>query len=49
LKVARDFDVKKYWNERIQNHASLEGVGCRGLGERFNYWLYKAKLRTMKK
>jgi 2-polyprenyl-3-methyl-5-hydroxy-6-metoxy-1,4-benzoquinol methylase len=49
LKLLKDFDVKKYWNERLRDHPSLEGVGCSGLGERFNYWLYKAKLRTMKR
>jgi 2-polyprenyl-3-methyl-5-hydroxy-6-metoxy-1,4-benzoquinol methylase len=48
LKVRRNF-AKKYWNERLRNYPSLEGVGCCGLGEQFNYWLYKAKIRTIER
>ncbi len=35
-----DFEVKKYWENRLNKNFNLEGVGCLGLGEGFNKWLY---------
>lgn len=41
------FDVKEYWEKRLSGCFSLEGVGCLGMGERFNWYLYKLKNRVM--
>ncbi|MFB0522653.1 MAG: class I SAM-dependent methyltransferase [Candidatus Bathyarchaeia archaeon] len=40
-------DVKQYWEKRLSNCFSLEGVGCLGMGERYNWYLYKSKNRVM--
>jgi 2-polyprenyl-3-methyl-5-hydroxy-6-metoxy-1,4-benzoquinol methylase len=49
MKMDKFFDARKYWDERLRKYSSLEGVGCVGLGERFNYWLYKSKVRTVRR
>jgi len=40
---------KKYWNNRLKEHCNLEGVGCLGLGGLFNTYVYKAKVRTLRR
>jgi SAM-dependent methyltransferase len=41
------FNVKEYWEKRLSDYFSLEGVGCLGMGEHFNWYLYKLKNRVM--
>ena len=41
------FDVKEYWEKRLSSCFSLEGVGCLGMSEHFNWYLYKLKNRVM--
>jgi len=41
------FDPRQYWEERLQRHCDLEGVGCEGRSVTLNQFLYRAKTRTM--
>ncbi|MBI4992657.1 MAG: class I SAM-dependent methyltransferase [Candidatus Magasanikbacteria bacterium] len=38
-----DFDSQKYWENRLREKYSLEGVGCLGFGEAYNKWLYRLR------
>ncbi|HEY0744935.1 MAG TPA: class I SAM-dependent methyltransferase [Chryseosolibacter sp.] len=38
-----EFNVKSYWNSRLQNSFGLEAVGYIGLGKRFNEWMYRLR------
>jgi SAM-dependent methyltransferase len=40
-------NTKEYWEERLKRFSGLEGVGCMGLGDLFNSYLYRAKVRTL--
>ena len=44
-----NFDVKEYWDKRLSGFFSLDGVGCLGMGEHFNRYLYRMKDRTLSK
>lgn len=37
------FDAHQYWNTRLREQFSLEGVGWLGMSEPFNRWMYKAR------
>jgi len=43
-----DFDPREYWEQRLSN-MSLNTVGHRNLGGKYNYWLYKIKKRQLEK
>jgi SAM-dependent methyltransferase len=34
------FDPRRYWEQRLSEHYTLDGVGYLGLGEGFNRWMY---------
>jgi SAM-dependent methyltransferase len=40
------FDRKAYWQDRLTEAFSLEGTGYRGMGERYNRWLYRVQRRV---
>jgi len=42
-----NFDPKQYWEERLQKHCDLEGVGCVGRSATLNQFVYRAKTRAM--
>lgn len=37
------FAAKDYWERRLRDHFSLEGVGYLRLGQRFNEWMYRVR------
>ena len=43
------YNPKTYWQERLSEKFRLSGVGYAGFSEYYNKWLYKAKIRTLKK
>jgi predicted rRNA methylase YqxC with S4 and FtsJ domains len=47
--VRRLVDTKEYWEQRLRSFCSLEGVGCIGLGNFFNSYVYRAKIRTLER
>ena len=38
-----DFDPRGYWEQRLSERYSLDGVGWIGLGEAFNTWMYRVR------
>lgn len=36
-------EAGRYWQERLEAHPGLEGVGYLGLGRRYNAWLYRVR------
>lgn len=40
-KQNNSFDPKLYWENRLQNHYNLQGVGDISLSPNYNYWSYK--------
>ena len=43
------YNPKTYWEKRLTKKFNLSGVGYVGFNEYYNKWLYKAKIRTLKK
>lgn len=43
------YDPKTYWQKKLTEKFRLSGVGHAGFSEYYNKWLYKAKIRTLKK
>lgn len=41
------YDPRRYWSDRLAAHWSLQGVGYMGYSERYNHYLYLAKLRAV--
>lgn len=37
------FETREYWERRLRDHFSLEGVGYLRLGRRFNEWMYRIR------
>lgn len=37
------FQTREYWERRLRDHFSLEGVGYLRLGRRFNEWMYRIR------
>jgi 2-polyprenyl-3-methyl-5-hydroxy-6-metoxy-1,4-benzoquinol methylase len=44
-----DFDVNRYWEERLGRHEGLSGVGWLGLGESVNRWMYAVRARVFRR
>ena len=44
-----DFDVKEYWNKRLDKEFSLQGVGYITFSPFYNKWLYKGKKAVLNK
>lgn len=44
--MTEPFDVRGYWEARLQRHYSLEGVGYLRLGRQFNHWMYRVRARV---
>jgi SAM-dependent methyltransferase len=42
-------DTKNYWEERLSTTFNLGSVGFQNVGEHYNYWLYKMRLKIIKK
>lgn len=38
-----DFDAREFWEERLASDYSLNGVGFRRLGRRYNEWAYRVR------
>ncbi|MEO8451504.1 MAG: class I SAM-dependent methyltransferase [Gemmatimonadota bacterium] len=38
-----EFDAQNYWEKRLRDHFSLEGVGYLRLGKQYNEWMYKVR------
>jgi SAM-dependent methyltransferase len=43
------FDAQQYWEARLSERFDLTGVGTHGFNRYYNRWLYRAKLRALKK
>jgi 2-polyprenyl-3-methyl-5-hydroxy-6-metoxy-1,4-benzoquinol methylase len=43
------FDARRYWESRLSERFDLTGVGTCGFSTHYNRWLYKAKLRALRK
>jgi SAM-dependent methyltransferase len=43
------YTPEKYWEERLNNNFNLIGVGYHSFNEKYNKWLYKAKVRALNK
>ena len=41
--MSEPFATKDYWERRLRDHFSLEGVGYLRLGRRFNEWMYRVR------
>jgi SAM-dependent methyltransferase len=37
------FDPRTYWEERLSQHYTLDGVGYLGLAESYNSWMYRVR------
>ncbi len=42
-----EYGAGQYWSDRLDANWSLQGVGYLGYSERYNQYLYQAKLRTV--
>jgi SAM-dependent methyltransferase len=38
-----DFDPRGYWEQRLSERYTLDGVGYIGLGEGYNHWMYRVR------
>lgn len=38
-----EYQPSDYWEERLSRDFSLGGVGMAGLGQNYNFWLYKIR------
>ncbi|HEX6938034.1 MAG TPA: hypothetical protein VF158_01385, partial [Longimicrobiales bacterium] len=45
---ADTYHPDRYWSERLSRYWSLQGVGYIGYGERYNRYLYRAKVRALR-
>lgn len=43
------YNPKDYWENRLSSKFNLSGVGNQGFSKHYNEFLYKAKIRTLKK
>lgn len=41
--MTEQFTTQAYWERRLRDHFSLEGVGYLRLGRRFNEWMYRVR------
>ncbi|MCK5332361.1 class I SAM-dependent methyltransferase [Candidatus Parcubacteria bacterium] len=41
------YNPKDFWERRLEKNFNLKGVGYAKLGEQYNKWLYKARIRTL--
>jgi len=41
--LTEGFTTQDYWERRLRDHFSLEGVGYLRLGRRFNEWMYRVR------
>jgi len=41
--VTEGFQTREYWERRLRDHFSLEGVGYLRLGRRYNEWMYRVR------
>lgn len=41
--MSEPFQTQDYWERRLREHFSLEGVGYLRLGRRFNEWMYRVR------
>src|SRR4051794_18000568 len=47
--MGRDFDVRQYWETRLERRGGLDAVGWAGLGEGFNRWMYRVRKRVFER
>ena len=40
------FDPHQYWNDRLRDEFTLDGVGWLGMSESFNRWMYRVRRRV---
>ncbi|MBN1147478.1 MAG: class I SAM-dependent methyltransferase [Anaerolineales bacterium] len=45
--MENDFDVRKYWDERLKHRLDLRGTGHRRFSLEYNQWLYRAQSDCM--
>lgn len=45
----KNYNPRDYWEKCLSKRFELSGVGHAGFSEYYNKWLYKAKIRTLKK
>jgi len=45
----KEFKPEAYWEKRLRNRFSLEGVGNRSFRLEYNIWLYRARVRVLGK
>ena len=43
------YDPSMYWENRLQDNFNLQGVGHICFDQKYNYWLYQAKVRALRK
>jgi SAM-dependent methyltransferase len=43
------YETTKYWEERLKRNFNLRGVGNIGFSEQYNRWIYRRKLRCLKR
>ena len=41
--MSEGFETREYWERRLRDHFSLEGVGYLRLGRRYNEWMYRVR------
>lgn len=45
--MTQTYQPQRYWEERLAKNFDLTGVGHRGLGDQYNWYLYKRRLETL--
>ncbi len=43
------YQPRDYWQNRLRQSLDLEGVGCIGMGQQYNAYLYRAKVRALER
>jgi len=43
-----DYDARAFWEARLSRHFDLRGAGLRKRGKRFNWWMYRARVDTLR-
>lgn len=44
-----EYKPKEYWEKRLIDNFDLSGVGCYDLGVYYNKWIYKTRIKVVKK
>ena len=49
MDAKKEFNPKTYWEKRLQDAYNIKGVGCKGMGNSYNKWMYRVRRAIFKK